>query len=397
MAFSTVPIPVIDATGFHLPSFGDVLAAHKADYQAVYGQSVHLSDPADQDVEWISIEASGFMDCYNLAFSVYNSFSPATAQGTGLSSVVKTNGITRDVAGFSTATVTIIGQAGTVLTGQTVGDGLNAWTLPSPIVIPLSGAIDVTATCIVPGAITAPPGSLSALLNPTRGLQSISNATAATPGAPVETDPVLRVRQTASTELPAVGIVDGICGAIVALPNVARARVYENDTNASDVNGIPGHSIAVVVDGGDIGAIAQVIADRKLSSGTYGTSSAIVTTGAAAIPRTIRFFRPTEPPITVTITLKALTGFTTDVQAEIQTAVANFINGLGIGDGTLGAIDIGRLYGPALLTGTPMAGTFTITSILVARDSGTPRSAPVLIAFNEAPFSLPNFVTVTPS
>lgn len=397
MAYSTVPIPTIDAVGFHLPAFAEVLAAHKADYQGIYGQDVDLSDAADQDVEWLSIEAFAFQETFALALAVYNSFSPVTAQGTGLSSVVKVNGITRDVASYSTQTVTIIGQAGTVLNGTTVGDGVNAWALPSPVVIPLSGTIAVTATCTVLGAVTVPQGTLGAMLNPTYGLQSIAFTGATAPGQPVETDPQLKTRQAASTTLPAVGLVDGILGAILALPNAVRARVYENDGASTDARGIPGHSISAVVDGGDNGAIANAIAIRKLSSGTYGTSSGVVTTGVAGIPRTIYFFRPNEPPITVAIGVKALTGFTTDAQAAIQAAVASYINRLGIGDGALGSIDIGRLYGPALLIGTPFAGTFTITSLTIARDGGTPGIAAVPIGFNEAPQTSTAWVTVTPS
>ena len=387
---------MIDATGCHVPADADVVAGLQAAYRNIYGQDIRF-DSGDQDTQWLGIIASAIGDANAMTLAVYNSYSPATAQGVGLSSVVKTNGITRKVASYSTQPVTVIGQAGIPMVNQTVGDGTQAWTLPTPFTIPSSGTVDVTATCTVLGAVVVGQGMAGAILQPTRGLQSITFTGVTAPGQPVETDAQLRVRQGQSTTLPALGLADGIAGAILDLPNVARARVYDNDTATTDARGIPGHSISAVVDGGDNTAIATVIALRKGEAGTYGTASGIVPSGAAQIPRTIYFFRPTEPPITVVIAVKALSGFTTDVQNAIQSAVVAWINALGIGDGTLGQIDIGRIYGPALLSGTVFASTFTITSITIARDSGTPGPNPVPIAFNEAPQASTQTVTMAVS
>ena len=392
MPYSSVPIPYIDAAGFHLPAFADVLAAHKADYAGNYGlANADLSDVADQDVEWVTIEALAFQETFNLALAVYDSFSPATAQGAGLSSIVKTNGIARESASYSTQPVTVVGRAFIVLTGQTVSDGTNAWTLPSPITIPASGTIDVTATCSVLGAISVPQGTVSGLSSITRGLQSITFSGVTSPGAAVETDPELKVRQTESTMLPAVGVVDGIQGAIAGLPNVARVAVYENDGLLPDANGIPGHTISAVVDGGDNTAIATAIAVRKLSSGTFGTSSAVVPSGVAQIPRTVYFFRPGEPAIGWALTVRPLMGFTTDGVAALQSAIAAWTNALGIGvdtaQGRIYRVPISRAYAPAMLSGTVYEGTFEIvaSSLMAGRDGLAPSLTDPVIAFNEAP------------
>lgn len=401
MAYSSVPIPYIDSAGFHLPAFADVLAAHKADYAGVYGlANADLTDASDQDVEWVTIEALALQETFNLALAIYDSFSPATAQGAGLSSIVKTNGIAREAASYSTQTVTVVGQAFIVLTGQAIGDGTNAWILPSPITIPASGTVDVTATCSVLGAIAVPQGTQAQLRNITRGLQSITFSGVTSPGAAVETDPELKVRQTQSTMLPAVGVVDGIQGAIANLSNVARVAVYENDGVLPDANGIPGHTISAVVDGGDATAIATAIAVRKLSSGTFGTSSASVPSGVAQIPRTVYFFRPAEPAIGWALTVRPLAGFTTDGVAAIQSAIAAWTNGLGIGvdtpQGRLYRVPIARAYAPALLAGTVYEGTFEIVagSLMAARYNLTPSQTDPVIAFNEAPSCQPANVAV---
>ena len=396
---SSVPVPFVDVTGCHIPAFADIYAGLIADYQAVYGSDVVL-DPSTQDGEWLGIQAVAFNNFCAAFASAYNSYSPATAQGVGLSSVVKTNGITRDIAGFSTADLTIVGVVGTNIYSGLVSDGTYKWAMPTVVTIPLVGEIVVTAVCQTAGAISAAIGAVSSIQNQTKGWQSASNATPASVGAPVETDPQLRVRQSQSTALAATGVIDGIYGAILAVPNVTRLRIYENDGsgpngNAPDANGIPAHTISAVVDGGDAFVIASVIATRKLSAGTYGTTSEVLTTGAAAIPRIISFFRPSEPPISWVVTVKPLTGFTSDVATLIQNALAAWTNALGIGAGSAGRIMVARAYTAALLTGAA-ASSFELVSLAVARDGNVPAAADVTIAFNEAPACVPSAVTVTP-
>lgn len=389
MAVSSVPVPTIDATGFHMPAFADVLAAHQADYQSIYGSDVVLTSDT-QDGQWVAIEAQGFYDCFTLALSVYNSFSPATAQGVGLSSVVKINGIERNVASFSTCDLQVIGVAGTILTNCVARDesGL-LWSLPTTVVIPLSGMITATATCQTIGAVSAPIGTIDQIATPTRGLQSISNATVATVGSPVESDPQLRIRQAQSTELPSQTLLDGLVGSIDAMPSVVRIQAYVNDTDLIDTNGLPGHSIALVVDGGDSTAIANLIATRKGVAGTYGTTVVPVTSSVTGITRNISFFRPTEPVVNWSVTLKPLAGFTTDVQAAIAQALSDWTNALGIGTSIL----VKRAYAPALLVGSAFANTFELEGVAVSRDSGAPAEADVAFAFNEAPSCVPAAVT----
>jgi uncharacterized phage protein gp47/JayE len=113
-------------------------------------------------------------------------------------------------------------------------------------------------------------GTINQIATPARGWQSVTNPADAAEGAPVEKDPVLRQRQTVSTALPSLTVLDGIIGAVANVPGVTRYVAYENDTSAADANGIPSHSISLVVEGGDATAIANAIAAKKTpGSGTY--------------------------------------------------------------------------------------------------------------------------------
>ena len=73
-----------------------------------------------------------------------------------------------------------------------------------------------------------------------------------------------------------IGLLYASCGLVLGLvvlaslsagvgnvEGVSRFFVYENDTDSTDANGIPAHSIAAVVAGGDAQEIGEQIALRK--------------------------------------------------------------------------------------------------------------------------------------
>lgn len=317
-----------------------------------------------------------------------------------MSTVVKVNGITREVPTSSTAVVTLSGVAGTVINNGAIGDNLNlgtVWILPATVVLPPLGSVSITVESTVPGAITAAPGTLTVIRTPVAGWQSVTNPASAAQGQLLETDAALRRRQTASTAIPSQTVLAGILGALAALPGVTDVSAEENVGTATDVNGVPGHSVSFVVLGGAVQSIVDTIGLKKtIGTGTFGT-----TTGnyvdQAGIGHTIGYFVPTQNTISVSIHLTALTGYTTLVGVEIQQAVAAYINGLAIGSDVL----ISRLYVPANLFG-PSASpaspgdtlTYDITSIQAAISPGTPGSTDVAIAFNAIAVCLPSNVTL---
>lgn len=371
--------PVISATGITAPSYADILAYLKDQYRAIFGADVYL-EADSQDGQFIAIIATAINDSNAAAIACYNSFSPATAQGNGLSSVVKINGIARSVATNSTAIVRLVGVAGTTITnGVIADDNENQWLLPASVTIPPAGELTVTATAKDAGALTAAIGTITKIKTPAYGWQTVSNTSAATPGAPVETDAALRVRQGRSVALPSLTVLEGIVGAVESVTGVARCKAYENDTNATDANGLPAHSIALVVQGGDSAAIAAAIMAKK-TPGTYTHgSTAVVVNDDVGVPHTIRYSSPTLRPITVAITLSALAGYTSAIAAQIKQAVADYINALAIGDDVL----LPRLYVPAQLAGGNGSTTYRITNIQIAADGGAVGSSDIITAFNE--------------
>ena len=91
-------LATIDETGLHLPDYPTVLEDVKARFRGIYGDDLYLG-PDSQDGQLCAVFALALHDAYTLAGSVYNAYSPATAQGTGLSRMVKINGLRRKPSG----------------------------------------------------------------------------------------------------------------------------------------------------------------------------------------------------------------------------------------------------------------------------------------------------------
>jgi uncharacterized phage protein gp47/JayE len=337
----------IDANGAAAPTFEDILQSFIAAYQQVYGSDLYLGADS-QDFQWLAVQSQIVHDTNQAVIAAYFSYSPTFAQGIGLSSVVKINGIARLAPSTSTATVTLVGQAGTTINNGAVADVFdNAWDLPAQVIIPPSGEIEVTAIARDPGALRAEPGTITRMLTLVPGWQSVTNLIAAQPGRPLESDAALRRRQTVSVSLPAITPRLAILGAVANIPGVGQVQVYDNDTDSVDENGIPAHSIAVVVEGGDALAIAtQILFKKNVGCGTYGDIEVRVF-DPNGVPQTINFFYVDHVEIFVTVVIRPLIGYQNSTANLIRASIVQYITHLTIGENIYNS----WLYAPANLAG----------------------------------------------
>ncbi|EPQ0592944.1 MULTISPECIES: baseplate J/gp47 family protein [unclassified Citrobacter freundii complex] len=383
----------VTAEGISAPDYQTILDTLTSYFQQIYGSDAYL-EPDSKDGQMVALVALAIHDANNTAISVYNCFSPATGYGAALTSNVKINGIARRGATNSTVDLVLTGTAGTSITNGTVKDTNNViWRLPASVTIGVGGTVTVTATCSNSGAVAALAGTITTINTPTRGWASVINPAAATVGAPAETDAELRIRQGQSVALPSLTPFEGVDGAIANVAGVTRHKLYENDTGATDSNGLPPHSISAIVDGGDVTEIAQTIRGNKgQGTATYGTTSVTVP-DTYGNPHVISFSRSTDVPIFGNITLKAFTGYTSQIGVQIQQAVADYINGLTIGDDVL----LSRIYSPANL-GVVSGGNaryYDIQELLIGKSAGSVAAANIIIAYNESASCKPENIVLT--
>jgi uncharacterized phage protein gp47/JayE len=396
--------PTIDAVGITAPPFEDILASLTASYQQIYGSDTYLA-PDSQDGQWIAVQAQAIYDQNQAMITAYLSYSPAFAQGVGLSSVVKINGLQRRVPSYSSAALLLVGQAGTIIDGGIVGDVQGfQWALPATVTIPVTGEILVTAVCMTVGDVKAEPDSIINIITQQPGWQTVTNPESAFAGLPVETDAPLRRRQTGSTSLVAITPRESIYAALANISGVGRVYVYDNDTDYFNSEGIPQHSICAVIEAGDATLIAETIAIKKNPGcGTFGDVKVVVF-DQHGVPNTINFFYLDLMPIFVRIALEPMPGYLETTGELIIAAIAAYLNTLAINE----HVYVARLYAPANLAGDealvvsgltqPQLDALSATYVIRGIEIGTAPDAlsilDIVIPFDAAASCNPATVTI---
>lgn len=370
--------PYIDAAGLHIPSYLDIRDDLIAEFKRIYGQDIYL-DNDSQDYQMISAFALKQYDTLQLLQIIYNNRGPKTAVGSALDGIIKANGIRRKAASYSTCVLTLTGDVGTAIKGGIAQDDVgNSWSLPEVEI--KSNPQQVTAVCTTIGAIEAAPGTITRITTPTKGWIAVTNDVPAVTGAPVETDEELRLRQSLSVAIPSRALVDGTVGGVASVDGVRRYKIYENDTSETDAYGIPGHSIAAVVEGGtDADVAAQIYLRKGIGCGTYGNVEVeyIHTDG---LPNTIRFARPAYVTVNVELKIRKLAGYTDETKRQMIASVDAYLESLDIGNDVV----VSSVWAAALSVLTALARpSFALQSVMIAKDGEGLETADIMMAYHE--------------
>ncbi len=185
-----------------------------------------------------------------------------------------------------------------------------------------------------------------------------------------ETDAEVRKRMNAATAARGAFSMDSLEAAIREVPGVTQVliRVNEEDT---EMDGIPGHTIAACVNNGDPDRIAEAIWRKKPPGiATDGTVSRTVT-DEKGISHTVKFSRPGLLAISFRIELRSYEGFDADaVTAAVRAALMTYVNQtLDIGD----AVNVPQLYGLLYQAAGSYASTFAITDMTCSGLHGVSR------------------------
>ena len=396
--------PYIDETGFHYPTYQDIVDDLVAGAKSIFGDDIYLENDS-ADYQLISIFALKTYDTLQGIAMAYNSRSPMTAVGVGLDAVVKINGIARKAGSRSTADVVITGTPYTQIVNGSVKDSSDViWNLPATVSIPTSGTVTVTATCSQTGPVAAAANEINKINTPTYGWLTVTNPAAAVPGEDTETDAELRVRQTASVAGPSQTMLAGTYAAIAAIDNVQRLAVYENDTSLSEPDysdpdnvinpyGLPAHSVTCVVEGGDAGTIADAILRHK-GIGCYTNGDVLTTiTDAGGYANIIRFYRPTMVPIYVNVTLTPYPPeYVRTMQDDVKQAIYEYLTGFDIA----ADVSVSLLAGVAASANPDMKRpAFGVASVQIGTAAGALGTADIAIDYNEVAEIELDHITVT--
>jgi len=280
----------LTASGLTTATYDELVAYFVAQLQAIYGSDIDLSQ-SSPDGQWMNIMIQAILDEQDLLAEIYNSMDPDRAFGVVLDSRVAFNGIQRLAGTYTITNVTIVADRALTLPGldtvsvesdaYTVADNAgNKWRLIATQSPAGPGTYVYAFRAANPGAVLTTVNTITVPVSIVLGVSSINNPTTYTSsGLNEETDAALKIRRQKSVSLASQGFLAGLLAALRNINGVTSAFVYENNTGTTDLNGVPGHSIWVIVAGTfDPNAVANAIyLKRNAGCGMKGAQSAIIT------------------------------------------------------------------------------------------------------------------------
>lgn len=284
---------------------------------------------------------------------------------------------------------TSAGSGGPTTTAADITDGTVHWRYMGEG----TAAIDVAATATATGPLVAVSGDVTEIVTPVGGWSSVINLADATVGANIETDASLRERREEELAQPGSAPVDALRNAILDVEDVTYCHVFVNDTDATDGEGLPPHSVEVAVIGGtDQDIWDALLANVAAGIETYGTEAGTATDSQGTV-HSMSFTRITEVPIYIdyvltydaadyagdtAFKLSAKTYLTARAEvgrnATASAATAAAFSAEGVEDVT--DVDIGDAPAPTGATtvqiGTRYIATFDTANITVSSSPTTP-------------------------
>lgn len=308
----------LTAAGLLTATSAELVANYTAAFQAVYGADINL-DSSTPDGQMMMIFLQSVLDLEDLLTQIYNSFDPDNAIGVVLDQRVAINGIQRQAGTFTVTNITIVTSQSLTLFGSdqfsevpyTISDNAgNQWQLITSLVAGSAGTYVAAFSAVLPGAVLTVPNTIQTFVTIVLGVTSVNNPTTYTTlGLNEETDAALKIRRQKSVSLGSQGYRAGLEAALENINGVTFEKVYENDTNATDGNGVPSHSIWVIVAGtGAVADIAQAIyTKRNAGAGMFGAITFNVTQPDGTL-FTVRWDTVTSQNLYIKFTATSLNG-----------------------------------------------------------------------------------------
>lgn len=318
----------IGPTGLITATQAEILANYTAAMQQIYGADINLESDTP-DGQMLNIFIQSVLDLEDLLVQIYNMFDPDNAIGVILDQRVAINGIQRQAGTFTVTNITIVTSQALNLYGldqtaqpvYTVSDNAgNLWQLQTTQTIASSGTYVAAFQAATPGANLTVPNTITVPVTIVLGVVSVNNPTTYTTlGVNEESDAQLKVRRQKSVSLASQGYLTALLAALENINGVTSAFVYENDTGTTNGDGVPGHSIWVVVAGS---AAASDIANaiykkRNAGCGMFGDTTFTITQVDGS-PFVIRWDNVSPQNLFTAFTASSIDGINAPNLAAIQ-------------------------------------------------------------------------------
>lgn len=329
----------ISATGLTVSTRDELIEQYSLAFQSIYGTDINL-DPDSPDGQMMNIFIQSVLDLQDLLVQIYNMFDPDNAIGVILDQRVAINGIQRQAGTYTVTNITITTSQALNLYGldqdtqptYTVADNAGTqWQLMSTQSPAGAGTYVYAFQAASPGAVLTTPNSITIPVTIVVGVTSINNPTTySTLGVNEETDAELKIRRQRSVSLSSQGYYNSLMAALENINGLSFAYIAENTTGSTDGDGVPGHSIWVIVAGtaSDEDVANAIYLKRNAGCGMYGTQSYDVVQ-ADGSSFTVYWDEVTTVPLFIKFTATSLDGINAPNIAAIRAGlVTSFVPGV---------------------------------------------------------------------
>lgn len=279
----------IGPAGMTTATQAELVANFTSQLQTIYGSDINTASDTP-DGEWLNVQIQAALDNLDLQMQSNNMFDPDNAIGVILDQRVAINGIQRQGGTYSITNVTVVTNQSVNLYGQdqagiqpvyTVSDSAgNLWELITTQLGLSSGSNVLAFEAANPGAVLTVPNTITIQVTIVLGVVSVNNPTTYTTlGINQESDANLRLRRQQSVSLASQGYYASLYAALLNINGVTGAFVYENDTSITDGDGVPGHTIWVIVGGSpaDSDVANAIYQKRNAGAGMFGSTEFTIT------------------------------------------------------------------------------------------------------------------------
>jgi len=304
----------VTASGF-VPKTRSVVLSELQDAAITqYGPGTDVSSDSVLGIE-LGLMADVLAAVWDQAYLAYSQAYPDGATGDSFAALARLTACDRLPPSHSLIDVVFTGTNGTVIPiGTVVSAGPGTHSAATTVVATVVGtSVSARVTSTETGPLQFYAGYITTINTPVAGLSSVSQSLDAVfVGSDLESEVAWRSRR--ETSLRAIGgaSVDGIRSRVLAVApagSVSDCYVYNNDDDAVDGDGLPGHSFEVVAAHTDDSASQQqAIADAILAAKPAGIRShglrTLTARDTGGATRTVRYTRPYDLEIYVNAAVK---------------------------------------------------------------------------------------------
>lgn len=387
---------MLDRTGFRRKNYAELQEEINERAKELFGEDVNLSERSPLGI-FIRLISWFLSKMYELAEKVYNSGFITKAEGVQLDRLTAFFNTSRNPEQFATVELTFIGTPNAVIPeGRRfeTESGID-FAMTENVTLDSGGLGAGTAVCLTAGVVgNVPDSTITIQSEPSADLSDVTNIMGATGGREVETDAELLKRLQGSGANTGSGTPDAIVSEILAVQGVRAANIVIN-SESTTVNGIPPHSNAVYVLGGDPQDIANTLFKHYVGLQFYGSAFYYVN-DISGNSHKIGFTPATSVAVYIDVEVDTDSTFRADGPTQIKDAIVKIIGGTA-SDGT---IYVGLNMGQDVIYSKILAAVIGIQGVndavvTLGKEELNKTAANVVIANSEVAQTSYQNVTVT--